>query len=279
MMDYNPTITLPQRRLKLLINYDYSRYPRTTASYYEMAARRRDNIEVYRRGEALPDDLDLVLNIEPVGEFVRIPGVPTHYYEIDNHVILGGEEWYYQDIDVLWLAHWDFASFYHGYPIKELPCAADPNIHKPFPRELEMYDIGLIGNRTYPKRARLLREMEKRYTVLPEMKLWGEDYSRQLSQCKILFNCAMNNDANMRAFESIAIQKPLFTDRIPVLSRYLEEDEHYVGYDDWAELHQKIEYYLARGCYRRSIARQGAEHVRTFHSYDNRLDVILSTLT
>lgn len=264
--------------LKILINYDYSQYPFTTASYYEMAARRRDDLAVYRRGDVLPPDLDLVLNIEPVGEFVRIPGVPCHYYEIDNHVIIGGERWYYEQADVLWLAHWNFRKFYTDYNIKELACAADPNLHRPFFETLETYDIGFIGNDTYPERRKYLEQLEQNFKVLRTTSEPGIAYSKKLAQCKILFNCSMNDDINMRIFENVACEKLSFTNRIPELDRFLVEDEHFIGYSNWAELKEKIQYYLERGCYRRTIARQGRAHVVEHHSYDQRLNDVLATI-
>lgn len=263
----------------VLINYDYSHYPFTTASYLEMAGRRRSDVRIIRRGDAYEGNIDLVLNVEPVGEFLRLPNVPCHYYEIDNHVILGGETWFYAQADLTWLAQWTFRPYYEGWNIKELALAHDPEHHKAFPEIKEDYDIGFIGNDTYPERRKLLDQLSANYNVMRTTSDPGIPYSKALSRCKIIFNCAMNQDINMRVFEGIGIQKLFFTDRIPHLNAFFEEDEHFIAYTGWKELKEKVDYYLARGCYRRTIARQGAEHARSFHTYDHRFADILKEIS
>lgn len=261
--------------MKILLNYDYQYYPFTTASYLEMAFKRRADCEVYRRGDDLPKDLDLVFNVEPVGEFVKIAGVPTAYYEIDNHIIRGRETHFYNQADYLYLAQWFFKDYYSGYKIYDLPLAADPTVHKQFPAVEEIFDVGILGNTTYPKRRKLIEKMKQRYRVLTGMAAPGIPYSKKLSQCKMLFNCSMDNDINMRVFESIAIGKLFITDRIPLQDRFIVEDVHYVAYSDSDELLRKLHYYLNRSCFRASIARAGATHIHENHSYDVRIDGII----
>jgi len=265
-------------KIKILINYEYQYYPFTTASYYEMAMRRRNDIEVFRLTDELPQDLDFILNIEPVGKFIKIPGVKCAYYEIDNHVIQGRENKYYDQADILYLAQWEFKDFYTGYPAYDLPLAFDRQLHKPFPKVEEKYEIGMLGNDTYPERRKLLEQMKEHYVVLTGNAEPGIPYSKKLSSCKMLFNFSMNKDINMRVFESIGIGKLLLTDRIPHLDKFFVEDEHYIGYSDWKELKMKIMYYQHRSCYRNQIARAGHAHGLKFHTYDNRLDLVLQDL-
>ncbi len=262
----------------ILINYDYAYYPFTTASYLEMALRRRDDITVYRTGDSNIPQLDLILNVEPVGEYVTIPGVLNYYYEIDNHVILGREKWFYEQADIILLAQMTFAPFYEGYKIAELALAADPNLHKPFYEILEEYDVGFIGNDTYPERRKLLEQIGANYKLMRTTSDPGIPYSKKLAQCKIIFNCAMNNDINMRVFEGIACEKLFITDRIPHLNDFFLEDEHFIAYTGWKELKEKLDEYLGKGCYRRTIARQGREHLLKNHTYDHRISDIIRLL-
>lgn len=259
----------------VLINYDYTRYPMTTASYLEMAARRRPDITVYRNGEPLPEKLDLVLNIEPCPEFVRIPGVPCHYYEIDNHIKEGNERWFYETADVLWLAQWNYKDYYSKYPIRELPLGFDVDLHRPNYLAREEYDIGFIGNNTYPHRRRLMEIMSEKYNVFHTSGLWGAEYSDALAKCKMIFNCSLLNDINMRVFEALGIEKMLVTNRLPHQDDFIKEDEHYVAYSNEKELMEKLAYYIDKGCYRRTIARQGRSYALEHHTYDHRLATII----
>lgn len=264
--------------IKILLNFDYKYYPFTTASYFEMAASSRDDVITYRSTEKLPKDLDLVLNVEPVGEFVRIKGVPCAYYEIDNHVILGRERKYYDNCDILLLAQELFLKMYDEYNPKVLPLGFDPNLHRCIPEREEIFDIGFIGNDTYPERRRYLEQLGTRFKLLRTNSEPGLEYSKTLSSCKMLFNCSMNNDINMRVFESIGVGKLFFTDRIPFLDKYFTEDEHYIGYSNWDELRQKVFYYLNRACFRQQIARAGREYALKHHTYNHRLDLVLKYL-
>ena len=264
-----------KQRFRILINYQYQYYPFTTASYFEMAARRRSDVKLYRLGDKLPKKIDLVLNVEPVGKFYRHPGAQCAYYEIDNHVILGADRHWYNKADYLYLAQWKFRDCYLGYETYELALAADPRLHKPFPEVKEEYDIGFLGNNTYERRGELVRELEQKWRVLTGSADPGVPYSKKLSKCKMLFNCSMNGDINMRFFESIAIGKLLITDRLPEQDKFFKENEHYAAYDNAEELVAKVRYYLNRECIRKSIARAGRERLKELHTYDVRLDEII----
>ncbi len=261
--------------MNILINYLYEYYPFTTASYFEMAIKKHPYLNCYRTNNFDPDNIDLVLNIEPVKNVIKIPGVPSIYYEIDNHVICGHDKQFYDSADILLLAQQTNLDYYEKYKPQILPLACWPKVHKHYADEPIKYDIGLIGNDTYPARNQLLHALERKFRVLRTTADPGEPYSRLLNQCKLTFNRSMNNDVNMRFFEAIATGHLLLTDYLPDQDNYAEAGKHYIAYDGEEDLIRKVQYYLKHERQREKIAKRGMNHIQQYHNYNVRLKQLL----
>ena len=261
--------------MNILINYLYEHYPFTTASYFEMAIRRTRGLFCFRNNNFDPENIDLVLNIEPVNNIIKIPGVPSVYYEIDNHIIKGNDKHFYKEVDLVLLAQDLNREFYQDYKHDILPLACYPKLHKRYPDEKQFYDIGFIGNHTYPYRRKLLEMLKQNFTVFCGTTAPGEKYSRVLNQCKLTFNCSMQQDVNMRFFEAISSGRLLLTDYLPVQDQFATKFKHYIAYRGEKGLIAKVKYYLKHEKERERIAKAGMIHIQQNHNYDIRLKQLL----
>jgi hypothetical protein len=261
--------------MKILLNYDYKAYPYTTASYIEMAGKKMEGVEVIRLPELGDQKPDLIINIMPFDEIKYMDGVPACLWEIDNHLVRGQNKDYYDLMDKVYIPQ---ESYKDNYPVLKtdiLPLAVDPDLHKRIEGVPIKYDIGFIGNDTYPERRELLELMERKYKVLRTTTPPGLPYSEALSSCALTFNRSMDKDINMRFFESIATGRLLLTDYLPQQDKYATNHAHYEAYTDWKDLDEKVSYYLANESEREQIGKDGAEHIKTYHTYKHRLEKIL----
>jgi hypothetical protein len=103
------------------------------------------------------------------------------------------------------LAQKHFLDLY-DHPNKHwLPLACDPHVHKEYFDEPLEYDVGFVGNDSYPERSKMLDLIGQNFKLLRTKTNPGEAYCRAFSKCKIAFNWAMDNDMNMRFFEAMSI--------------------------------------------------------------------------
>jgi len=261
--------------VRVLINYCYQYYPFTTASYLEMALKADKRFTPFRIGEQGIPCADLIINVEPCDFVVSYPGRKSCLWEIDNHIQQAGKVDWYERVDHVFVAQKFFLPLYPQEKTSWLPLAADPEKHRLFSDEPLMYDVGFLGNNTYTRRGELLKKIGEKYRLLCSTSDPGEAYSRQLSRCKLLFNCSMNNDMNMRFFESMSIGRMLLSDKVDGQDDLFNVGRHYVSYTDWPELDRKIEYYLNHDQEREKIASTGAAFIRAKHTYQDRLEAII----
>jgi len=262
-------------KLRVLINYLYQYYPFTTASYLEMALKKDNRFEVFRIGENRVPCADFIINVEPCETVISYPTSISCYWEIDNHIHRGQDHIRYQKVDKVFVTQKYFLPFYPKGKTSWLPNAADPEKHRLYVDEPVKYDVGFLGNDTYPRRQKLLELIAEKYKLLRSNSKPGEEYSRKLSRCKILFNCSMDHDVNMRVFEALSIGRLLLTDKVAGQDRLLVDGLHYVSFKDWTDLDQKIAYYLSNKKARETIANKGRAFVHAEHTYQHRLEKIL----
>jgi len=266
------------RKMRILLNYDYRYYPYTTASYIEMAIKQRKDITMFRLGEDRIPCADIYINIEPCQQIIRYPGRKSCFWEIDNHIHQADDIEKYTKIDKLFITQKHYLPLYKDYNATWLPLACDPEKHKLYPDETIEYDVGFLGNNTYPYRRELLDRIRSKYKLLMSTAPPGEEYSRMLSKCKILFNCSMDNDMNMRFFEAISIGRLLITDKVEGQDEMFEDGKEYISFKDWPDLDKKIEYYLNHEKEREKIAKRGSERAHHFHTYTDRLNKMLEVI-
>lgn len=272
--------------LKLLINYDYTQYPYTTASYIEDVAKREPGIVVSRLEcpaeqaepffERYPQKRpDFILNIMPVPAIPICSNIPSAYWEIDCHLVKGTKNEFYKLVDRIYIPQLPFLGYYPPEKTKILPLGAAPDIHKPMTPNCDMYDVGFVGNDTYPIRIKLLDSLAKKFKVLRTQTPPREPYAQALSNCKIIFNHSLEEDVNMRFFEAMSCGRLLLTDYLPQQDDFAVIGEHYDIFETEAELHSKVAEYLKDEKTRETMQGEARNNIQKRHSYRHRLFEIL----
>jgi spore maturation protein CgeB len=265
--------------MRIIINYNYRDYPYTTASYFEMAAREIKGIELVHTDNPDLSNIQFILNVMPFDEFFYMPDVPIAYYEIDAHLVQGRKKELYELSDQVYIAQKHYLEYYPKNKTKYLPLACWPPLHhrtKNFDFE---YDIGFVGNDTYPERRTLLEQLYGSYHLLWTNTPPGIPYSKTLSKCRMTFNRSMLHDVNMRFFECLSIGRLLLTDYLPEQDEFAERDKHYITYKNWEDLKYIVKYFIDHPDEREKIAKAGSEHIQKYHTYKHRLLNILEDMT
>jgi len=242
-----------------------------------MALEKNPKLLPFRVGQDRVPCADLIINIEPCGKIISYPTIPSCYWEIDNHIHLGMDVDKYEAVNKIYVSQKYFMPLYPAEKTSWLPLACDPEKHRLYEDEKIEYEVGFLGNDTYPERKELLDRIGKKYKLLLSNSKPGEEYSRKLSRCKILFNRSMDNDLNMRVFEAISIGRLLLTDKVDGIDDIFKDGEHYIRYKDWQDLDKKIDYYLNHEKEREKIAKTGSEYIHATQTYEHRLYKILES--
>ncbi len=292
------------KTVKILVGYGYS--PITTGRYLEECLSQGNevvfvgtdgdsrpglpsNVDLGKLVEGLASRPDLFLYVDS-GERSYLPyGVetlecPTAALLIDVH--LGGRlrRPLSTLFDYVFVAQRDFVSSYQSGPsqhVEWLPLACDPAVHKleDLPRT---YDVGFVGNigSKGDRRRRLLKALESRFTLNDYRRHYPREAMAGIySQSKIVFNCAIANDVNMRVFEAMASGALLVTNRVGNgLLDLFQDGKHIVTYETESELLDRVAFYLDHADEREEIARAGQALVLANHTYARRADCILNTV-
>jgi len=288
----------------VLIGYGY--HPTTTATYMQRSLERRTRATTFvgtsyiaRAGYAATDDIarlcdglpeypDLYLHVDSGAQFYFPRGLtnlacPTACYLIDVHVAPKTHWKQAMFFDYAFSAQRTFVEVLRhlGHPHAYwLPLACDPEVHRrhDVPKR---YDIGFVGatDSRYARRTALLRRLEERFTISDYSRSYTPaEMARVYSESRLVFNCSLRREVNMRVFEGPATGSLLLTDRIGNgLAELMADRTHLVMYDD-AILIELAQEYLRDDAARERIAAGGYEHVHAHHTYDRRVAQILDTI-
>ncbi|MCW8137397.1 MAG: glycosyltransferase [Planctomycetota bacterium] len=286
----------------------YNRDPTTTAAYLEVALRRLARVTTAGDGQevqlprheatSIPDLLerlaqpfDLVLEVE--GENVDTHGhehvkTPCAWWAIDSHLHMSYDQHFFRAkrFDHLFVAQKHHVQRYQDWswvPASWLPLAADPNVFQPVTSPQD-FDIGFVGSvlpGLHEARRRLLARMLQRFDrVLVVRGAFREQAARELSRCRVVFNRSLHEDVNMRVFESLAVGRPLLTDRLDQrcgLEELARDGEQLITYED-ATFEATAERLLADEDLAEQIASAGRARVLEAHTYEHRAAELLRTL-
>jgi glycosyltransferase involved in cell wall biosynthesis len=207
----------------------------------------------------------------------------TVCYLIDAHVDLPLRLEMAKFFDIILVAQRDFIPVFEKKGFKNvrwLPLAGEPSIYQRLSVPL-VYDIGFVGHVLEgSRRKQLLEKMARRYRV--------NDYGRFISPAetsavyggsKMVFNCSARGDLNMRVFEALSCGRLLLTDNIGNGQQRLFTDRyHLVIYRSEEELMDLIAYYGTHEEESETIARQGADLLKSRHTYDHRAQEVLEII-
>jgi spore maturation protein CgeB len=236
----------------------------------------------------LPAKPDLYLHVDSGATWYFPRGLthldcPTACYLIDVHVWPKERLKQAMFFDYAFTAQLDFVSVLRsaGHPQAHwLPLACDPEIHCRYDVP-KRFDVGFVGatGAPYVRRTALLARLACRYTMNDYRRTYTpSEMARVYSASRLVFNCSLRAEVNMRVFEGPATGTLLLTDRIGNgLSELVVDREHVVMYDD-EQLVDLADEFLRDAAARERIACQGYAHVRAHHTYDQRVRTILDVI-
>ncbi len=154
------------------------------------------------------------------------------------------------------------------------------------PEQERVFEVGWVGrvNGTiYKTRHAVLRALQTEFRMNDwERQHTLEEMAEVYRRSKIVVNIGADycpQDANMRVFEAMASGALLITQVPSELSAIgLEEGAHFVGFRDPAGVVGLVRHYLGDEAARCRIAAAGREKVLREHTYDCRVETILSRL-
>ena len=207
--------------------------------------------------------------------FRRLPvnlSVPKVYWAIDTHQFLQDQIKKSRYFDLTFSAMKNTVAAF-GPDAYWLPVGAsiyekDYNL----PRTLEIGFIGNIIPGLHERRKRIIEKLQKEFPQFICLNnVFLEEKAKIVSQMKIMINISLNNDLNLRVFETLACGALLITDRIigNGMEDLFVDGEHLVLFDDENDLVQKIQYYLTHEDERARIAYQGKIHVEKHLTHKN----------
>ncbi|MCO5171171.1 MAG: glycosyltransferase [Planctomycetes bacterium] len=293
----------PPRRRVLLC---YHRSATTTAAYCEAALRRAHAVVTAGRGQELdlgddataealvhaaaerlggPVDLLLVVEGETfVPRALEQAPCRTVLWAIDTHLHAQKED----DLllvlaprfDRVFVAQKDHVGAFtrRGVAASWLPLACDPDVHRRLPppggRDLDVVFVGHLRP-FHERRRRLLERLSRRFRVAVHEGVWREDMGRLFARAKVVWNCSLAGDLNMRVFEGLASGGLVVTDRIGNgLGDLFADREHLRLYDD-ADLEEVVAQALADAGAREAIGARGQALALRHHTYDARTNALV----
>lgn len=143
-----------------------------------------------------------------------------------------------------------------------LPLGCDVAMHSAN-TSVKEYDVCFIGNiyvDSMEKRIKMLDVLFKEFPNFFYGKRFFREASEKYGKSKIVFNCSLSNDVNMRVFEAMCSGSLLVTDEIKdngFDELGLKDGINCVTYKDEKEMVDKVKYYLSNDEERNKIAECG----------------------
>ena len=205
--------------------------------------------------------------------------IPTACYFIDSHLnnLSYQLEWA-KNFNYVFIAQKEYIKDFKNVGCKNvhwIPLGCDPDIHISTGQP-KVHDVGFVGGvMSNPRRVQLIEHMKLQHDVFYKRCFW-DDMAKVLDSSKIVFNNAVNNDLNMRVFETLSIGSFLLSD--PTWGNGQEEffvpGEDLGIYED-EYINDSISYYLENVELRNLIAKRGQEIALNAHTYEHRmLDIV-----
>ncbi|MGE0709140.1 MAG: glycosyltransferase [Planctomycetota bacterium] len=278
----------------------YGRSETTTAAYVEAALREAHEVVVAGPGQALDlgelataaelceaggGGFDLLLCVEGENYFpARLADAPcpTALWAIDNHLHARDPDGWHLELarafEHVFVAQRDHLPLFwaQGVAARWLPLACDPAVHgrKDVEQDLDVVFVGHVRP-FHRRRRRLLDKLAACFRVHEAQGVFRAAQAELFSRAKVVFNCSLAGDLNMRVFEGLAAGRLLLTDRIGNGQEQLFADgEHLVLYED-DTLEDLVARYLEDEPAREAIAARGAHLALTHHTYRRRTDSLL----
>ncbi|MBI4385979.1 MAG: glycosyltransferase family 1 protein, partial [Elusimicrobia bacterium] len=260
-----------KRRVALF--FDHS-VPHTTGHYWAGGFRQLGcGVTVLYPSQAAslaPGSYDLFLSIDDATHYL-FPGHlhPSAFSLSDTHMGYRADRVMARWFDFIFCVHKDGAARLKqdGIPrVSWVPVACAPELHVE-PAASKRYDVAFVGGEGWGRRRRLVRTVRERFPNAYIGRASPRDMAGIYSESRIVFNCGIKNDLNMRVFEALASGACLVTNLDAAgLADLFEPGVHFAGYETDEEAIGQIERYLRDDAAREAIARAGRAEVLAKHT-------------
>ena len=185
-----------------------------------------------------------------------------------------------------------------GLPAKFLPSCADANIRPVPSKKAFASDVAFIGTGYDPARANFLLKVAKKY----DLRVWGsgwqewrkplnwsgrsvegKEFAAVCSSSKIVlgvnparYTADSGNTTSDRTWMVILAGGFLLAHGTPELKEMLRDGDHCAWYKDIDSCLAQCKYYLDNAAQRERIRREGQGFVRQHHTFDQRIQNLLS---
>lgn len=274
--------------MKIVVSFENRIRPDSTGVYFVNAFRELGH-EV---NHVLPDDIgsvhgghDLYVKIDDgLKDQKWNPELhPSAYYVIDTHIETDWRVKFANDgkFDAVSVAQKGGLSLPWDVEAAWIPLGCDPSIHNVGRRDKE-FDVAFIGNFHTQYANRRLHAVDRAFRGAKTLFFGNRTFKEMTeiySKSRIVFNCALNQDINMRVFEALCSGSCLLTDHIPEMKEIgLLKDVHYYCYNDLEEITPFVQGLLANEEAREEIAKEGQEIAMAHHTYKHRAQDIINNV-
>jgi glycosyltransferase involved in cell wall biosynthesis len=155
-----------------------------------------------------------------------------------------------------------------------LPYAYDPTFF--YPEDLEKTHHGCLIGLHYPQRTNLVNALRsKGYNIHYSIGQIFDAFRTHYNQSEIALSWSSLQDLPTRVFEYAGMGLPMVVNRVPDMSNFFVEGEHYLGFSTQEEAVKQFEKLMADDDMRFEMGEAAWRKVRTAHTWDARIQEIL----
>ncbi len=283
------SVPTPWRHTRIAIIYDNTARPDTTGEYCRRALTELGvPVSHYLPSEAadIPPVYTFYLRVDDDQDYALPAALrPLVYWAIDTHLGYARRLAWAQTADAVFCAQRDGAAQMRADGIRNihwLPLACDPAVHRRIPGTPKKYDVCFVGN-TFPgdgERTTLVTALRGEFPRSFVGQAYGEEMAQVYSASRLVFNCAVRNDVNMRVFEATGCGSLLVTNDLAENGQDLlfTPGEHLVTYRTREDLFPAVRRLLGDEQARERMAEAGMRHAHAHHSYRRRMADLLAVV-
>ena len=132
---------------------------------------------------------------------------------------------------------------------------------------------GSLLNREY-----ILSKLENKFNLKRDIWRLGDEMVKTINGYKIHFNQTLSNDINYRVFETMGCNTLMITNNTENINTFFSDMENIVVYNNENELFEKLKLLSSNNDLITKISNSGYQLVKNKHTYDNRVDVLLTII-
>ena len=272
------------RSMRVALFFDHT-VPHTTGHYVRRGLEQFCEVHVYFPKEARQlktGDYDLFLCVDDSSHQVYLSHLtPSVLWILDTHMTFLADTIMARRFDFVFVNNKQATLRFRKHGIPKacwLPVACDPDIHGSV-KAGKIYDVAFIGSDGWGQRRRLIRRLRREFPVSFIGRAPHTSIGTIYSQARVVFNCSISDDLNMRTFEALCSGSCLVSNlNVQGLTTLFIPNEHLLTYETDDEAMEAIKWCLQEEDKRERIALSGRTEVLAKHTYWHRARVICETI-